>query len=320
MENEERTLNNNAGNSSSSAIESLGDLVSTGADKPLSVQSDTDPEKANNIGDSGGDKDKETADEGAKAKGEEAKGEGEDEKGKKGKEDDLTRFDQHPRFQQLIQERNELRDKITKLETKLEMLEDQATGTDEGEEGGPVDYKDLTGLSKEEILDWQAEDPLGFAANLARQIRDEVSKEIRNEILDELSKKDYESQIIETYNNFAKDHPDFDEMWNRGELQKFIENNPGHNAISAYYVLKAEKDKENIQKQIEEAVAKAVKQKEEEMIANFKAKRNLSVLGSGPSSGSLPNDDNELKNTKTSGGLIATLARRSRRRTESSTV
>ena len=83
------------------------------------------------------------------------------------------------------------------------------------------DYKNIAEMSDEDLSDWQSEDPKGYAANLARQIREEVGKE-----------RDISA--------FARDHEDFINLHRSGILNDVIKSNPTlkGNLISAYYVHK----------------------------------------------------------------------------------
>ena len=44
-------------------------------------------------------------------------------------------------------------------------------------------------------------------------------------------------RINSTHAKYAANHRDFDESWKRGEIQKFMRENPGHNPISSHMTL-----------------------------------------------------------------------------------
>ena len=96
-------------------------------------------------------------------------------------------------------------------------------------------------------------------------------------------------------------------MWDSGEIVRFIEANPGHNPISAYHAMTYET---RMQKAIEEARAKAIKETEEKVNKNWMAKRQARVLGTGPSGPGADTEDKELKDVKSQGGLYNVLAKR----------
>jgi hypothetical protein len=113
--------------------------------------------------------------------------------------------------------------------------------------------------------------------------------------------------IEKTYKEFEDKHKDFKPMWDSGEIIKFIEANPGHNPISAYQAMTYET---RMQRAIEEAKAKAIKETEEKVNKNWQAKRQARVLGTGPSGPGTDTEDKELKDVKTQGGLYNVLAKR----------
>lgn len=226
-------------------------------------------------------------------------------------EGDETRFDKHPRWQQMLQEREEAKklaeqERIAraKLEGELEALKRQPTV-----EKAPVkaDYKDITALTAEEIAEWQATDPKGFAANMYAQVKAEALNKMREDLKAEQEAERKKISIERTYKEFEEKHKDFKPMWDSGEIVRFIEANPGHNPISAYHALTYEN---RMQKAIAEAREKAIKETEEKVNKNWQAKRTARVLGTGPAGPGTDTEDKELKDVKTQGGLYNVLAKR----------
>ena len=226
-------------------------------------------------------------------------------------EGDETRFDKHPRWQQMLQEREEAKklaeqERIAraKLEGELEALKRQPTV-----EKAPVkaDYKDITALTAEEIAEWQATDPKGFAANMYAQVKAEALMKMQEDFKAEREAERNKASIERTYKEFEEKHKDFRPMWDSGEIVRFIEANPGHNPISAYQAMTYET---RMQKAIEEARAKAIKETEEKVNKNWQAKKQARVLGTGPSGPGVDTEDKELKDVKTQGGLYNVLAKR----------
>ena len=226
-------------------------------------------------------------------------------------EGDETRFDKHPRWQQMLQEREQAKqlaeqERIAraKLEGELEALKRQPTV-----EKAPVkaDYKDITALTAEEIAEWQATDPKGFAANMYAQVKAEALMKMQEDLKAEREKEKSRISIEKTYKDFEDKHKDFKPMWDSGEIVRFIEANPGHNPISAYQAMTYET---RMQKAIEEARAKAIKETEEKVNKNWQAKKQARVLGTGPSGPGVDTEDKELKDVKTQGGLYNVLAKR----------
>lgn len=226
-------------------------------------------------------------------------------------EGDETRFDKHPRWQQMLQEREQAKqlaeqERIAraKLEGELEALKRQPTV-----EKAPVkaDYKDITALTAEEIAEWQATDPKGFAANMYAQVKAEALMKMQEDLKAEREKEKSRISIEKTYKEFEDKHKDFKPMWDSGEIVRFIEANPGHNPISAYQAMTYET---RMQKAIEEARAKAIKETEEKVNKNWQAKKQARVLGTGPSGPGVDTEEKELKDVKSQGGLYNVLAKR----------
>jgi len=291
MSEEQGTLTESGGTSQPEAAvqQSSDDLIST-VDFPLPIK-ETPPEEAKKT-----EEDDKTED-----KGKEAEAVKEPEKA------DEDRFDKHPRFQQLIKDRNEQKGLIAGLTKQIEALQKPQKETKPA-------YKDMGAMTKEALLEWQEEDPLGYVRNLALQVRDETRQDVLEEVTQtlEAQREQAERQAIEkTYTTYAQKNPDFDDMWDSGELKSFMDDNPGHTAISAHQML-------TMEKRIQEAVEVATKDASKKAVSNLKAKQNARVLGSGPSAGGkvVGQIPAELRDTKKYGGLTAVLAARSLARTK----
>ena len=250
-----------------------------------------------------------------KQEGEDA-GKGEDKTTPEPKKDatsegDETRFDKHPRWQEMLREREEAKKAVeqeriarAKLEGELEALKRQ---TQVEKPPAKADYKDITALTAEEIAEWQAIDPKGFAANMYAQVKAEAMTQMQESLKAEREQEKQRISIEKTYKEFEDKHKDFKPMWDSGEIVRFIEANPGHNPISAYHAMTYEA---RMQKAIEEARAKAIKETEEKVNKNWMAKRQARVLGTGPSGPGADTEDKELKDVKSQGGLYNVLAKR----------
>jgi hypothetical protein len=290
--------NTDTGGSSTPATSADGDLVHTvdmGIPTIPEGGADADPEGANKTG---GDK----ADVDPKAtQGDVKTG---DQAGDKG-DTDGDRFDKHPRFQQLIQKTNALETQNTQLRQELEGLKTQPSG----QKPADLPFKDISQMEDEEVLEWQQKDPKGFAENQRLQLRYEMSQEVGGQF----DRQNYESAIERTFESFAQKHPDFDEMWDQGLLKTFMDRNPGHNAISAYYLLTGE---QKMEEAVEAAKQEATETAEKKFNEDLKARRESKVLSSGPSptSGTVDTIPPELQDTKKHGGRTTVLARRSEAR------
>jgi hypothetical protein len=300
MAENEGTLNESGGQSadtgaSSTPMASEGDLVPT-----VEIGIETIPE-----GDPSSDPD--AKGEGSQEGAPEAKTGGEDEGDGKPKEgegavDDLdTRFDKHPRFVELNEKVKALGTQNADLQRQLQEQQKQPPG---GEGSEKLPFKDISEMEDEAVLEWQQDDPKGYYANVLAQAKHEVG----NDLAGRMDERNYETQIEHTFTEFAKQNPDFDEMWDRGELQRFMNTHPGHNAISAYREL-------TFDQRLDEGKKEAVAEAEKKFNEGLKTKRESQTLSSGPAAsgggtvaGKTPP---ELQDTKKFGGLTTVLAKRS---------
>ncbi|MCG7851749.1 MAG: hypothetical protein MIO92_04430 [Methanosarcinaceae archaeon] len=208
-------------------------------------------------------------------------------------------LDKHPRFVQLNARMKEAEKRAASLEAQFNS---QTKPPVKDDQGGPT-FKDISKMTKDEILDWQTENPQEYYANILAQAKHEISGDIKSSF----NKQSSENAVIDTYEQYAKENDDFDSMWDSGELQRFMDRHPGHTAISAHMTITSDK-------KTKAAIDEAVKKAEKKITDNIKAKRESRVLSSGPSASRTFNASDipeDLKNTKEHGGLAAVLARRS---------
>ena len=280
------TQNQDTGGPSSLVPEQSGDLVSTIEFRsPDNSNADTSKNDANN---------KDTA--GQKT----ADSDDADTKDKTGDQDGDKDLDKNPRFIQLNERMQKAEARATSLEADFSKSQIKPSAKDTKEE---PDYKDVSKMTKEEILDWQTEDPQDYYANILAQAKHEISGDMKKD----LNQRTVEDAVAGTYEQYAKDNADFDKMWDTGEIKQYMDRNPGHNAISAHMAITGAK-------KTQETVDDAVKAAEKRIMDNIRAKRESKVLSSGPSASrnSIETEITaELKNTKEHGGLASVLARRS---------
>ena len=258
----------------STLSDSPSDLVSTMPD----IDDGTDPEGANNTQDAGDDESGKTV--------------VPDDSG-----DDKGRLDENPRFKEVITERDTLKERTLKAEAALAAVQAVGGGNNrgDGDNEQEPDFQDISEMSAEDIKDGFDEDPKAFLANLLRQARHEVRQDVLTEVdgRENQGEQDRQSKaVIKTYDKYAKDNPSFDKLWDSGEIEAFMTENPGHNAMSAHMALTAGDREKDIQKTADETA-----------ITNLKLKRNAQSMGTGGggnrgTSGS--NDD--LKNPNKHGG------------------
>lgn len=219
---------------------------------------------------------------------------------------EATRFDKHPRFVELNrrvksfdEENRLLREELDKIKTSL---------TQQNKDPDPPPFKDWSGMSEDELLDWQSTDPKGFLDNMLKRaefVAQAKFDEYRTQLDQQSQKQSQEQAVVSTYEAYAKDNPDFDEMWDSGEIKSYMDKHPGHNPISAHMAMTADAKAEARAK---EAAEKAVKEYE----AALRSKRASNVLGAGPAT--IPTEsrqaDDRLKNPKKYGGITNVLTAR----------
>jgi hypothetical protein len=234
-------------------------------------------------------------------------------KGKAGDED-LDRFDKIPRFQELIQSRQKDAETIAVLKAQIETLaavvgkgNTPPQAQQQTEEDKPtIPYRDVTQLSKEELLEWQEDDPHAYAANLYAQMLHETRTQLKREQRETDTKAAQvktETSVRKTYEAYEVKNPDFRAMWDSGAITKYMDENPGHNAISAHMAMTEEG-------RIQAATVKAAKEAEAKVVKNFQAKRGAQVLGTGPGRTAGATTDQGLTDTKLHGGLMNVLSQR----------
>jgi hypothetical protein len=248
-----------------------------------------------------------------------AKKEGEPEGDEKGKEKDGgldgqdDRFDKHPRWQEMsakAKKADELEAKNAELMSELETLR---TPTPAKEEEQP-DYEDVTQLDDDEIIEKFNDDPKSFMANFAKQVRSEVVKSVFGKL--ETSSK--EAKVRQRVDQFAKDNEDFLPKLKDGTIAKYMQANPGHTPISAYLEMTNADRQGSVQKQIDEAVKKAVKETEEKVRKDLLAKRRVVPIDSSAAPKDSANHDKELQDTKKLGGTVAAITQRILRQRQAS--
>lgn len=238
-------------------------------------------------------------------------GEPDDQKDAAGDDKGGEPYHKDPLNQRLLKERNEARERAARLEGRLEALEAQAKAkTDQDDPTGGLGYIDISEKSEDELIEWQARDPKGYAANLLAQAKAEVYGEIKSDTTKEAAKTEREA-VRRAYEGYVEKNPDFKDMWEAGEIQEFMRKNPGHTAMSAHMAMTEET-----------RIEKAIKAKEKEIEKNLLAKRRagggLGVSGGGPR-GRMPVEDPAMKDTKAGGGFVTVMANKLRLMRQNST-
>ncbi len=219
---------------------------------------------------------------------------------KEGDDKDVDlRFSQSTRFQQMNDRMKTAEQTNTNLSSENDRLRDDLQRRSRQPEE-KIDF--FNSLGNEEILEALDENPIEFLRNFKNEIETNVLIQFQEKQVQQTA----DQKIDAVYEQYAKDNPSFKTMLDDGSLRNFVDKNPGHTALSAHVML----EKSNV---IQTEVSKAVQEKETEMLKNFKAKRQIDVLSSGPTVSRRSNDqtkDPALQNPKAFGGTTAVLAQR----------
>jgi len=283
-------------------VDAISDIDAPGeGEKPAAEAAKPDGGKpAEKAGDPSG-KDAGAANDGGKKEGGAEEGEGKGD----GK---LDRFDRHPRFQELIGKVHELTAQLAEARAAMEGRGGQQAG---GQAQRPerLPFIDITTRSRDQLREWQEQDPVGYAANLYKQMQYELEKSFASKAeaaRTQAEKTARRTAVRDTYNAYEREHPDFRQMWDSGQILDFMGKNPGHNAISAHMALTREAA-------VRAAAGLAARETEEKVRADFLAKRNAQVIQDGGTLKSTGEVPDELKDPAKYGGRVAAGAERLRR-------
>jgi hypothetical protein len=293
-------------------IDEVGGIdLSTGGARPAEKAEGKSAEKAEKAaGGEGDDKGKDAG--GDKGGGDNTDaGDPKDKKGEGSSEQEPYHKD--PAWQRIITERDQAVSALEALNKRVESLE-KTTTTPASEQAGAEGKipTDINSLSEEELIELQNDNPKEFI----RTLHAAVTQQVKAELSSEIATKESEAKIDQTYDAYAGQNPDNDaktgfvQMWESGVIQQFINQNPGHNPISAHMALTNET---SVQAKIDAAVKEAT----EKVTKQYQARVVTDGLGAGPAH--VPAETNELNGTKKKGGLNTVLAGRLRKLRQSTT-
>ncbi len=200
-------------------------------------------------------------------------------------------FHEHPRFQELIQSNRELKAQIDALKTQRTQQPEQPK------------FKNIMAMSEEELFAGLNENPRDFLVNFATQLKTELDQERAMET-QEHTRQATLNQMAEGFERFFTEHPEAKEQWEQGELKTIMDQNPHHNAISAFY----EKNFNSMVQAREEA---ARKDEREKVMSELKAKGRVAPAAKVPGSPTPnPRMSPELKDPDKFGGTESVLLKR----------
>ena len=146
-------------------------------------------------------------------------------------------FHEHPRFRELIKEKNELAERIAKLEAEKKQVTNQKPQS-------KYAFKNIMDMEDEAIVDKFSNSPKSFLANFAQQIAHELRTELEVEARTKQEQQMHQTtqqRALQNMHDFFKDREDGISMLKDGTIERFLMENPGHNPISAYHALAGEK-------------------------------------------------------------------------------
>jgi hypothetical protein len=245
--------------------------------------------------------------------------------------EDQPPFHEHPRWQKLLAERDDLQGKLETLEGDVEgyrTLEDRINQRFQlyereldryrfmPEHTVPQEQPDpfATIMDKEdsEIVEQFQEDPKGFLTGFGESIQSQVMRSVdeRNIVAETDKALQYGLE------HFAEQHEDFMPLVESGEVAHFIQMNPIHNAISAYWAIRESRDQGGSDHE-REALEQQIREDERnKTLASIRAKQGAEVLDGSSSVtpvGSGSAVEPELQDTARHGGKRSVIASRLKR-------
>lgn len=200
-------------------------------------------------------------------------------------------FHDHPRFKQLIEEKNSYKEKYEALQKQ-------------GAKQQPT-FRNIMDMEDDAIMDEFTDNPKQFLGNFAQQLIHEIDQRTVNQKQQE-QQKTIQQKAENTLAEFFSDKKDGQQMLTDGRIQQYIQDNPGHNAISAYHALAGDS-------QVQDQIDKAVEAERAKIKKELKAAGNANSFSSSPSSKETPKSP-EFKNPDKYGGTAAVLLKRFRER------
>lgn len=242
--------------------------------------------------------------------------------------EEVPPFHEHPRWQEMLAERDQLKGQI---EEQGGTLEEQARRIDEydrhlrmmdtlsrqqpmqqvtPEQPATDPFDEILSMPEEEIIDEFQKSPRQFLESFGQSI---TQKALANAESVAYARAQ-DDAITKGIDQFADDNPDFMDMVISGDIARFIDRNPIHNAISAYHTLKSEAYADD-DSAIEEYEKQVREDEREKTLASVRAKQGAQVLdgsagAGGPNAGANTAVDPELQDTEKHGGKRHVLTQR----------
>ena len=205
-----------------------------------------------------------------------------------------TGFHDHPDWKAMIAKKNQLESENKSLKKSRQVTQQPK-------------FKNIMSMEDDAIMDEFTDNPKQFLTNFAQQLFHEIGERNTKE-QQQNKQKQFQQSAKQTYADFFGAKEDGQQMLTDGRIEKFIQENPGHNAISAYHALAGES-------QLESKIEEAVKAERAKIKKELKAAGNAKSFSSQTSgSGAKPSSKPEFKNPDKYGGKAAVLVRRFKER------
>jgi len=226
---------------------------------------------------------------------------------------DPNRFDQHPRFQELIKGNSEAQAAIAALKAQNEMLAKQMTSvTNRPSEPNPKTAQ-VRDFSKEvEELAAKAETGDLSMGEILPKLTQIIQAQTAEQMTRVASEQERNIKASSLEQQFLTKNPDFIELVQSGALISIKQADPLQDDFTAYQTFKRQEAEASIETKVNEAIERTRKETEAQILKNLKAKGLADTLGEGPSH--TPTDqsgiDSRLKDPKKHGGETLLLAQR----------
>jgi hypothetical protein len=227
----------------------------------------------------------------------------------------LNRIDKNPglkkRFDALNKQAKDFEDKFLRSDRSVKELSQRLEEMGKHLTSLTATKKDQE-LTDEDLAEMFEEDP----GKAAKKLLELAESRAYQRLIGELNENNSLNERRRHLEEFSKQFTDFNDLWEKGELASFVDQNPLHNPISAYLLMSlkglGEKHKSEVdalkadydnaivafvdaaRKEEQEKGKKAL----EDAKKNFQAKKDIKIIEDTPSSASKENSDSEIRTAK----------------------
>jgi hypothetical protein len=243
--------------------------------------------------------------------------------------EEVPPFHEHPRWQEMLAERDELKGQV---QQQGGTLEEQARRIDEydrhlrmmdtlsrqqpmqqamPEQIATDPFDEILAMPEEEIIDEFQKGPRQFLESFGQSITQKALASAESVAY----ARAQDDAITKGIDQFADENPDFMDMVIAGDIARYIDRNPIHNAISAYHTLKSQGSDEEYDSEMAKYEEQVREDEREKTLASVRAKQGAQVLdgsagAGGPNAAANTAIDPDLQDTAKHGGKRHVLAQR----------